>query len=195
MQQVPWVRAQEERQVSRHSLLASLLFPTSVHSLLECLHFNWYILIVVSMLCPFHNMECARTLLVVAMNTQALCTWSYACAMMESEWMPSASVSRHFKFVMCVNNHNQYFSVTQSKHWLCPLFCHSNCEGLRQNVVLLRPCQFSTMSTQAWCPKNVVHAGQTFCWACVCSRLCCARLGSPSCLNLHASEYPGFSLP
>ena len=59
--------------MSRHSLLASLLFSTCVHSLLECLGFTWYVLIVVPMLCPFHDMVCARTRLVVAMNTQASC--------------------------------------------------------------------------------------------------------------------------
>ena len=59
--------------MSRHSLLASLLFSTRVHLLLKCLGFTWNVLIVVPMLCPFHNMVCARTRLVVAMNTQALC--------------------------------------------------------------------------------------------------------------------------
>ena len=60
MQQLQQARAQEERQVSRHSLLASLLFPTYVHSLLECLGFTWYVLIVVPMFCPFHNMVCVH---------------------------------------------------------------------------------------------------------------------------------------
>ena len=45
MQQMQQALAQEERQVSRHSLLASLLFPTCVLCLLECLGFNWYVLI------------------------------------------------------------------------------------------------------------------------------------------------------
>ena len=74
MKQLVWrVQPKEKRQVSSHSLLASHLFPTCVHSLLECLRFAWCILIAVPMLCPFHNMVCARTRLVVAMNTQALC--------------------------------------------------------------------------------------------------------------------------
>ena len=51
MQQVQEALAQEERQVSRHSLLAPLLlFSTCVHHLLECLGFTWYLLVVVPML-------------------------------------------------------------------------------------------------------------------------------------------------
>jgi hypothetical protein len=70
MQQVQQARAQEERQVSIHSLLESLLFSTCVHHLLECLGFAWCILIAIPI---FRNMVCARTRLVVAINTQALC--------------------------------------------------------------------------------------------------------------------------
>ena len=73
MQPARRVQPQEQRQVSRHSLFVSVLLPTCVNSLLECLGFTWYVLIVVPMLCPFRNMLCARTRLVVAMNTQALC--------------------------------------------------------------------------------------------------------------------------
>jgi hypothetical protein len=51
MQQVQEALAQEERQVSRHSLLAPLLlFSTCVHHLLELLGFTWYLLIVLPVL-------------------------------------------------------------------------------------------------------------------------------------------------
>jgi hypothetical protein len=47
MQQVQQAQAQEERQVSRHSLFVFMLFSTCVHHLLECLGFTWCLLMVV----------------------------------------------------------------------------------------------------------------------------------------------------
>ena len=93
--------------MSSHSLLASLLFPTCVHSLLECLGFAWCILIVVPMLCPFHNMVCARTRLVVAMNTQALCP---KVMWMHDGWMVDDLLSEGYPF------HSQFLCTT----WLNP---------------------------------------------------------------------------
>ena len=77
MQPARRVQPQEERQVSRHSLLASLLFSTCVHRLLECLGFAWCILIAIPI---FRNMVSARTRLNVAMDTQAL--YPRSCAYM-----------------------------------------------------------------------------------------------------------------
>ena len=62
MQPVQQVQPKEERQVSRHSLFVSVLFPTCVHSLLEGLGFTCYVLILVPMFCPFHDMVCAQGL-------------------------------------------------------------------------------------------------------------------------------------
>jgi hypothetical protein len=75
MQQVQQARAQEERQVSRHSLLTSLFFSTCAPP--ACM--SWIHLVYPH--CCARKMVCVWTHLIVAMNTQALCPRLHACTM------------------------------------------------------------------------------------------------------------------
>jgi hypothetical protein len=88
MQQVQEALAQEERQVSRHSLLAPLLlFSTCVHHLLELLGFTWYLLIVLPVLpIPQHGVFKELPSLSPCAHPKAWWSRSHACKIVVEEF-------------------------------------------------------------------------------------------------------------
>ena len=88
MQQVQEALAQEECQVSRHSLLAPLLlFSTCVHHLLELLGFTWYLLIVLPVL-PIPQHGVCKDLLDLSPYAHPKAWWSrsHACKIVVEEF-------------------------------------------------------------------------------------------------------------